>query len=49
MLLAFDGGILRVGFFGFGSTLIDAHTLPGQTEGLKGWWRRDGFRVVSTF
>jgi hypothetical protein len=22
-------------FFGFGSTLIDAHTLPGQTEGLK--------------
>jgi hypothetical protein len=36
MLLAFDGGILRVGFFGFGSTLIDAHTLPGQTEGLKG-------------
>jgi hypothetical protein len=33
---AFDGGIFRVGFFGFGSTLIDAHTLPGQTEGLKG-------------
>ena len=38
-------------FFGFGSTLIDAHTLPGQTEGLKGWlrngwlgWlRRDGW------
>jgi hypothetical protein len=24
-----------VGFFGIGSTLIDAHTLPGQTEGLK--------------
>ena len=22
-----------------GSTLIDAHTLPGQTEGLKGWLR----------
>ena len=22
-------------FFVFGSTLIDAHTLPGQTEGLK--------------
>jgi hypothetical protein len=37
---AFDGRILRVGvegaFFGFSSTLIDAHTLPGQTEGLKG-------------
>ena len=38
-------------FFVFGSTLIDAHTLPGQTEGLKGWlrngwlgWlRRDGW------
>jgi hypothetical protein len=24
-------------FFGISSTLIDAHTLPGQTEGLKGW------------
>ena len=24
-----------MGFFGMGSTLIDAHTLPGQTEGLK--------------
>ena len=35
MLLAFDGGILRVVFFGISSTLIDAHTLPGQTEGLK--------------
>jgi hypothetical protein len=23
-------------FFGISSTLIDAHTLPGQTEGLKG-------------
>ena len=23
------------GFFGISSTLIDAHTLPGQTEGLK--------------
>jgi hypothetical protein len=22
-------------FFGIGSTLIDAHTLSGQTEGLK--------------
>jgi hypothetical protein len=33
---AFDGGIFRVGFFGIGSTLIDAHTLPEQTEGLKG-------------
>ena len=45
---AFDGGILRVGFFGMGSTLIDIHTLPGQTEGLKvgcggmGGWR-DGW------
>ena len=28
------------GFFGISSTLIDAHTLPGQTEGLKGWLRR---------
>ena len=29
-----------MGFFGFGSTLIDAHSLPGQTEGLRvgcGW------------
>ena len=24
-----------MGFFGMGSTLIDVHTLPGQTEGLK--------------
>ena len=24
-----------MGFFGIGSTLIHAHTLPGQTEGLK--------------
>jgi hypothetical protein len=24
-----------VGFFGISSTLIHAHTLPGQTEGLK--------------
>jgi hypothetical protein len=24
-----------VGFFGIGSTLINAHTLPGQTEGVK--------------
>ena len=32
---AFDGGILRVVFFGISSTLIDDHTLPGQTEGLK--------------
>ncbi len=31
-------------FFGFGSTLIDAHTLPGQTEGLKGWLR-NGWRA----
>ena len=27
---------IRVVFFGISSTLIDAHTLPGQTEGLKG-------------
>jgi hypothetical protein len=49
---AFDGGILRVGFFGFGSTLIDAHTLPGklalackqQTEGLEvGCGKTKGF------
>ena len=42
-----------MGFFGMGSTLIDAHTLPGQTEGLRvgcggmgggvGWLRRDGW------
>ena len=31
------------GFFGISSTLIDAHTLPGQTEGLKGWLRRNGW------
>jgi hypothetical protein len=29
-------GFLGWVFFGIGSTLIDAHTLPGQTEGLKG-------------
>ena len=54
---AFDGGIFRVGFFGFGSTSIRSTVITGQTEGLKGWlrngwlgWlRRDGFRVVSTF
>ena len=38
---AFDGGIFfEGGFFGINSTLIDAHTLPGQTEGLRvgcGW------------
>jgi hypothetical protein len=28
-------GFLGWGFFGIGSTLINAHTLPGQTEGLK--------------
>ena len=33
---AFDGGIFfEGGIFGISSTLIDAHTLPGQTEGLK--------------
>ena len=36
-------GFLGWVFFGIGSTLIDAHTLPGQTEGLKGWLRRDGW------
>jgi hypothetical protein len=37
-----------VGFFRIGSTLIDAHTLPGQTEGLKGCVRygRIGGRCV---
>jgi len=30
LTLACNGGILRVVFFGFGSTLIDAHTLPGK-------------------
>ena len=28
-------GFLGWGFFGIGSTLINSHTLPGQTEGLK--------------
>jgi len=42
---AFDGGIFRVGFFGFGSTAIRSTVITGQTEGLKGWLRRDGFRV----
>jgi hypothetical protein len=28
-------GFLGWGFFGIGSTLINDHTLPGQTEGLK--------------
>ena len=33
---AFDGGIFfEGGFLGINSTLIDAHTLPGQTEGLR--------------
>ena len=32
-----------MGFVGISSTLIDAHTLPGQTEGLKGGLRRDGW------
>ena len=27
--------MFRVGFFAIGSTLIDAHTLSGQTEGLR--------------
>jgi hypothetical protein len=41
---AFDGGIFRVGFFGFGSTSIRSTIVTGQTEGLKGWLRRDGQR-----
>ena len=32
-------GFLGWVFFGIGSTLIDAHTLPGQTEGLKGGFK----------
>jgi hypothetical protein len=28
-------GSLGWGFFGFGETRINAHTLPGQTEGLR--------------
>jgi hypothetical protein len=46
---AFDGGIFRVGFFGIGSTLIHAHTLPGQTEGLKVGCGGMGVWVVITF
>jgi hypothetical protein len=51
---AFDGGIFRVGFFGIGSTLIHAHTLPGQTEGLKVGCggmggRRDGWEVCEVW
>jgi len=50
MLLAFDGGILRVVFFGISSTLIDAHTLPGQTEGLKvGCIGMGGLQKLITF
>ena len=30
-----EGWDFEGGFFGISSTLIDAHTLPGQTEGLK--------------
>jgi hypothetical protein len=36
-------GFLGWVFFGIGSTLINDHTLPGQTEGLKGWLRRNGW------
>jgi hypothetical protein len=32
----FEGGV-----FGISSTLIDAHTLPGQTEGLKPRFYKD--------
>jgi hypothetical protein len=51
---AFDGGIFRVGFFGIGSTLIHAHTLHGQTEGLKVGCggmggRRDGWEVCEVW
>ena len=35
LALACNGGILRVGFFGISSTLIDVHTLPGQLA--DGW------------
>jgi hypothetical protein len=36
-LHAFDGGILRVGFFGISSTLIDTHTFPGKLLLAEGW------------
>ena len=37
-------------FFVFGSTLIDAHTLPGQTEGLKvGCIGMGGLQKLITF
>jgi hypothetical protein len=35
-------GFLGWGFFGFGSTSIRSTIVTGQTEGLKGWLRRDG-------
>ena len=39
-----------MGFFGMGSTLIDAHTLPGQTEGLKvGCGGMGGLQKLITF
>jgi hypothetical protein len=46
---AFDGGIFRVGFFGFGSTSIRSTVVTGQTEGLKVGCggmggRKDGWR-----
>jgi hypothetical protein len=34
------------GFFGIGSTLIDAHTADRMVEG---WLRMGGFKVVITF
>ena len=37
------------GFFGISSTLIDAHTLPGQTEGLKVGCGGMGSRWLSRF
>ena len=45
---------MRGVFFGISSTLIDAHTLPGQTEGLKVGCggmggRRDGWAVCEVW
>ena len=42
-------GFLGWGFFGTGSTLINSHTLPGQTEGLKVGCGGMGVWVVITF
>jgi hypothetical protein len=35
-------GFLGCGFFGVGETSIRSTVIAGQTEGLKGWLRRDG-------